>query len=353
MLTDDELARTIGDAGLAELDRNISLVASSVVRGAADFLAGAGMSRDAGLPTGAGLAATLLRTAYPQLTNMGDDEMRQLASTHPFESVVGAIESVLPRTRTSLESELTRIFEPGGVARQPGPSHQQFARLAGTGRGRIRRVFTTNFDRMFEAVLGPDDSVSVTESNSKDYEDALHRNVIPVVHLHGTFDKDLQISESDVADTTNYWSVNTIFMNRLLAAETVTFVGYSMADPDLARVYRTYRDLIRLRQMHDRWCYVVTPVSTLDEYLLTKDVWKARGGALVPIPSADFFERLVDAVDMVEDRERADLLMNAYGWSNSELAERIRKVGDALDLKDQADAQEVLLQLLRLRGDET
>ncbi len=353
MLADDELERGIGQAGLTELDRNIRFIASSVVRGGADFLAGAGMSRDANLPSGEAMAAALLRLAYPDLAKTSEEALVALAATHSFEAVVGAVEGYLPETRTSLLAELGKLLAPGGVEPNPGPSHQQFARLVGSGRGRIRRVFTTNFDKLFESVLGPDASITITESNSKAYEDAIHRNEIPVVHLHGTLESDTQISEADVADTSAYWSVNTIFLNRLFAAETFTFVGYSMSDPDLGRVYRTYRDQIRLRQKHEKWCYVVMPVDNADQYLLARDVWKTRGAFLVPVESSDFFERLVEAVNQVESEDTAKLLMAAYGWSNAELIERVQKISEALDLKEQADAHEVLLQLYRLSGDQS
>ncbi|MFF5254076.1 SIR2 family protein [Streptomyces leeuwenhoekii] len=128
------------------------------------LLLGAGMSRDAGVPTGWEIVADLVRRAA--VARGADEELAAVDpeswwARHGDGGPLGysALLEALGDTPAARHKLLRGYFEPGepdGKGRQeglkrPGAAHRAVARLVA--RGWIRVVLTTNFDRLLEQAL--------------------------------------------------------------------------------------------------------------------------------------------------------------------------------------------------------
>ncbi len=136
------------------LDSIVTLAAAMAETPSTVLVAGAGVSRDAGVPTAWDIELIVLRKLYEQ-----DSEGRQAPTSD--EEVVqwrdsvdalrgGGYSKVLeaffvePATRRDF---LAKQFE----GREPGDSHREIARLVAD--GYVQIVVTTNFDRLLEDAL--------------------------------------------------------------------------------------------------------------------------------------------------------------------------------------------------------
>jgi SIR2-like domain len=345
VLSGSDLRAAIGEAGVDEMTQRIADIADAVLSRQADFLFGAGMSVASNLPTGHGLALKLLEKMFPDRVTVPSGVLDELVSLAPFEALLQAVEKNLSEGRKSLTELVKQLLEPSNPRASVSEAHVQFARIARwEGDLLVRRVFTTNFDTLLEVSLG-DNAVPVTEENPRAYEEALVEGRLPIVYLHGRLGSKLEMTEADVWDTVQLRSVYAIFQNRLFASQAFTFIGYSMVDPDLRRLYSQYRDQLRLRQTYDKWTFVVHPVPSFAAYRLFHDIWDFRGARFIPLTAVEFFTLLAEAVRTARsERGIADILA-LYGWSQEELLRRVEQLKEALDLKDDEDAYELLRRL--------
>lgn len=349
MLQGAELRAAVGDGAWLTVERSVREIATSVLSSGTDFLVGAGMSIEAGLPSGPSVAAKLLRRMFPDTGRFDDTEIERLSKLASLEATAEALMRTLPEGKRSLLQFVNEMLHPGGRAPTPSPAHAGFARLMRWGgQIRIQRAFTTNFDDLLEEVIG-DSCVRVTEGTTRRYEEALVAGRIPVVYVHGRLDEgNAQIAESDVVTPSRLRSVDAILQNRLFDAEVFCMVGYSMSDPDILRIYRQFREQLRLRQQHEKWTYVVHPVRSAAEFVLHDEVWRARGALFLPLTAREFFELLNVDVQIAHADRGVDDLLAAYNWTRGELSARVEKLKDALDLKHDEDAYELLRRMDRV-----
>lgn len=350
-LEGDALRDALGADAMADVDQQVAEIAGALIEGGTDFLFGAGMSIEAGLPSGRVVAAELLRRLFPDTAAVSDEQLLELAHTAPLEGIAEAVQHELAGSpRLALRDALQTILRIENAIAADSDAHTNFGALVRLGGPTwVRRVFTTNFDDLLEQAIGGS-AMRVTESTTAAYEKALLDGDIPVVYLHGRLDDDFLITETDIGDTLRLRSVNTLFLTRLFEAKAFCLVGYSMSDPDLARVYRVYRDQFRLRETHAKFTYVVSPVSDPNQFRLLKKVWHHREARFIPFTAGEFLARLRAAAEAAASRRGVADLLAGYRWSEMELADKVEELKDIFDLKENEDAYELLRRLLRADG---
>ena len=265
-------------ADTREIDRAIDRIMQAILERRIDFLFGAGMSVDSGVPAGAALADRLLQIFFPPTgTDPPTPERREeLTTRFQFEALVQAVEEARGTHREDLTRDLKRILTEPDY--KPCQAHYDFLSVClwEGAPPMLGRVFTTNFDGVLQQVLGGS-AHTVTEENTREIAEAQRQGKIPVIHLHGTLESGkYQITESDLFDR-RCRSRDSTVRSALNGAEAFVFVGYSMNDPDFRSLYLDYREDISLRRTQDKKTYVVSPVGDGLEYDLARAVWRSRG----------------------------------------------------------------------------
>ncbi len=350
MLSFADLKSALGDVLIGEIEQELTEIAREILSGEGDFLVGSGMSADAGVPTGGAVARELLRKhMFTGSARISEDELARLANSAPFEVIIGAIQAHLPAKRATLQDELKVLMRPS-PAGVKSPAHAALAKLVQwDGDIVIRRIFTTNLELLIEEAVG-ETALPITEETANDYESALLDGRIPVLHIHGLVDKTFQMTEDETLASTSFRSVEAILMDRLYFSRVFCFVGYSMSDPDFRHLFARYRERLRLRQGHSKWTYVAYPVSSGAEYRLHRAIWEMRGAKYIPLTAYDFFRELGELLPRVRDEQDAELLGQYYGWSPTELASKVRKLREVLDLQEDPDAYAFLRELGPVRS---
>ncbi len=342
MLHGDALKEELGQTAWGHVEQRVGQMAKAVIDGGADFLFGAGMSAEANKPAGLILARDLLREIFPDQDTMPDDALEVLAKQAPLEAIADAVVDDLSEGRKSLANRLSATLKLEEENLLLPQAHKDFAALSRFGGPTcIRRVFTTNWDDLLSRAFG-DSAQKITEKNSADYEQALIDGKIPIVHLHGLLDEEFLVTETDIGETTRVRSVNLILLTRLFDARLFCLVGYAMSDPDLARLYRVYRDQFALRRRHNKLTYVVAPVDSYAHYDLLDRIWRKRDARFIPLTAAEFFTRLRHAVQAAASSRGVSDLLASYGWSPTELAAKTEGLKEIFDLKEDEDAYELL-----------
>lgn len=159
--------------------------------GAYAVLAGAGVSRGAGLPTAWDIVVDLIA----QMADDGDDIDADTASTW-YEKRYGSpptysdVVNQLALTRTERQALLRKYFENADDSTEPirpSVAHRAVARLMQV--GTIRVVLTINFDRLFEQALqelGIEPTVVATNADAQGLA-PLHTLQHCIIHLHGDY----------------------------------------------------------------------------------------------------------------------------------------------------------------------
>jgi hypothetical protein len=163
--------------------------------GAYAVLAGAGVSRGAGLPTAWDIVVDLVEQMAGPDAQAGDITAdsaaawyeAKFARTLTYSDVVER----LALTPTERQGLLKKYFEPSGDddADPPGPSraHSAIARLMQA--GTIRVVVTMNFDRLFEQALREiqiEPTIVATDADARGLA-PLHTLQHCIIHLHGDY----------------------------------------------------------------------------------------------------------------------------------------------------------------------
>ena len=171
--------------------------------------AGAGLSGDAGYPTGNDLANLLLeRLGEPQDTRE-------------------ALSSVAERFRTAkgreeLEQLLKELFGEGRESR----IHQQIAAI-----NRFPYIITTNYDPLFEDAFGDDLLVIRNESELRETATAGEKTILYKIHGDARRPETIVITESDyrrLDESSLLWDA----LRTRLAEYSILFIGYSLRDPN-------------------------------------------------------------------------------------------------------------------------
>jgi hypothetical protein len=198
------------------------------------FFCGAGISYPAGLPTFSGL----VKDVYRELNEAPDGTECEALDSNKFDTTLGLLERRLPKGRLQVREAISKILIPNFTKNKSTRTHESLLTLSKTRRG-ATRLITTNFDRVFEAVI----SYQGTRTNvhpapflpvPKNKWDGL-------VYLHGLLDgtnseanlNSLVATSGDfgLAYLIERWAAR--FVSELFRNYIVCFVGYSINDPIL------------------------------------------------------------------------------------------------------------------------
>jgi len=203
--------------------------------GAYAVLAGAGISRGAGLPTAWDIVVDLIQQIA------GDDEAANIDATTAdawYESRFGKpstyseVVEQLALTPTERQTLLRRYFEStdeDGNTTMPGPSaaHRAVARMMQS--GTVRVVLTMNFDRLFEQALrelGIEPTIVATESDAQGLP-PLHTLQHCIIHLHGDY-LNATSMRNTTAELSGYGPSMEELLNRVLADFGLIVAGWSV-----------------------------------------------------------------------------------------------------------------------------
>ena len=282
------------------LNQAFNRIVSAIRSKSADFLFGAGMSLESGVPFGLPLKLKLLETFFPSqgINPPAADRRNELAGLFPFEALAEAIGNMPGRKREDMTELLKEIFLSPDY--NPTQVHRDFLSICmWSGQPRFQRIFTTNYDLLFEKLLGTNLCVSINELNANQIRHAQQDGTICVIHLHGTLDMEgfqYKITETDLYDR-KYSILTNAFSTALYEASTFVFIGYSMNDPDFRDVYMQFRQEIINIQRLDRTAYVVSPAANEHEYALGREIWNRRGAIWIPLTAAQFFRHLKELIE--------------------------------------------------------
>jgi hypothetical protein len=215
-------------------------LAASAVPGEKKFvlLAGAGISKDAGLPTSWDLmlgTAALLRAAESD-PGKGDLQTWFLDSIYarmPYAELIGTLFPTAVEQQSFIRDKLK--------ATAPGESHQLIAELAR--RGVIRCIITTNFDTLLEQALegaGVAVQVIANDEDLRNSEPLIQCKSLRIYKPHGTIDVGhIRNSPADVQQLSSEMEAE---LSRVLREHGLIVLGYAGADESIRRVLRGGRN---------------------------------------------------------------------------------------------------------------
>ena len=198
------------------------------------FFCGAGISCPARLPTFSGLVKQL----YDAMGIDPDPVEAAAIKAGQYDTAVGLLEAKVMDGRKTVRGELAKILTPNLDVRNATATHEALLILGRDRKGRTRLI-TTNFDRLFEEVIGK--TSRKVESFRAPLFPVPKKRWDGLVYLHGLLtenpsESDLErlvVSSGDfgLAYLTERWAAR--FVSELLRNFVVCFVGYSINDPVL------------------------------------------------------------------------------------------------------------------------
>jgi hypothetical protein len=228
--------------------------------------AGAGLSSDAGYPTGTDLANLMLeRLGEPQ---GADEKLPSVAERFKTE-----------KGREALEQLLKEIFSEGRESR----IHQQIAAI-----NRFPYIITTNYDPLFEDAFGDDLLVIRNQSELSSTATAREKTILYKIHGDARQPETIVITESDyrkLDKSSLMWEA----LRTRLAEYSILFVGYSLRDKNTTKHLKTV--LTRLGE-HANPYYLI---DLKTDGILPKDLHKASI-ELILLSAKEAFERLYDYI---------------------------------------------------------
>jgi hypothetical protein len=317
----------------SKVDNDIGHIAEELARGRINFLFGAGMSIQSGSIPGAELAFKLILEGFfksKSEDNLEDDlekQIRSVASKYPLEAIASGVEPELPFQETQLSTILKQVvFKGKNPELHDGHKHMAaiMQRL-----GTVRLLFTTNWDTLLEEALG---NSAVTITNKKfhtlNLEEVL-REKIGVVHLHGTFDEEPLIKETDLMSSQR--PLFSLFLAELMAKSFV-FVGYSLSDPNIRSLYFQANEILTNQRINlKKITYVVFPPSNDVDRNISSAVWLAppRNAKYIPLAADEFFRRLYEQLEgkaMIELKKELQIRLSMTRDELNSKIEEIRSV---------------------------
>ena len=199
------------------------------------FFCGAGISYPARLPGFAGLVDRV----YANLAVQPDPEQQAAIKSKRFDTAIGLLEAEIVGGRKTPRQALAEILlKPDLSNTAATATHEALLTLGKNREGRTRLV-TTNFDRLFEAVIAS------RALNIERFQAPLlptpKKRWDGLVYLHGLLSTKPSESELDrlvvssgdfgLAYLTECWAAR--FVSELFRSYSVCFVGYSLNDPML------------------------------------------------------------------------------------------------------------------------
>jgi hypothetical protein len=315
------------------MDRAFEQISDALQLRRADFLFGAGMSRESELPTAHAIALELLKMFFPETgTSRAPDkkERSKLANQLPLEALAQAVESSLGLGRERLTVGLSQALHRIAA---PSQAHRDFVSICHIqgGHPQVDQVFTTNFDRLLELAFG-EGAIAITEDTTHETVKVQRDGRIPIIYLHGTLEGEYQITESDVFDK-RFRALHSMFQSALNSAHAFIFVGYSMSDPDFRAIYLAHRNDIQLRGKMAKTTFVVGPADGEHEYRLGEALWKARGAVWIPLTAGEFFGRLKGLlIDRVDEEVRSRIMKNYGLAAEAEFTQKLRQTSEILKI---------------------
>jgi len=198
------------------------------------FFCGAGISCPAGLPGFEGLVETL----HVNLEISPDPTQEATLRAKRYDHAITWLDARPSVGRTAVRKEIARILQPEPSGSNATQVHQDLLILGSDQAGRTRLV-TTNFDRLFEHVIGV--RGFSTKRHTAPFLPLPKTRWDGLGYLHGLLPdspdgeglEDLVVSSGDfgLAYLTERWAAR--FVSALLQRFTVCFVGYSLEDPVL------------------------------------------------------------------------------------------------------------------------
>jgi hypothetical protein len=318
------------------VDQAFDRIAQAVTQKRVEFLFGAGMSIDSGVPAGPQLAQKLLRLFFPETgaSPPSDNRLAEWAREIPFELLVEAVEASRGKNRADLTEDLTKLLIAPDY--DISDAHRHLLAVCNWlgSPPVVNRIFTTNFDRLLDKAFGRLGK-RITQANTREIVDAQRTGLVPILYLHGTIEESsYRITESDVFDS-SFNSLQTMFRTALAEADAFVFVGYSMNDPDLRRVYRDYRSDIASRRELAKFSYVVGPATDSYQYRLGRKLWEVRGAIWLPFTAADFFAQLKAILEAKGDNLIRQFIMQKYRLkTDDEYQDKVNQTSEILHISE-------------------
>jgi hypothetical protein len=198
------------------------------------FFCGAGISYPAGLPGFKGLVAKLYNGLGMSPTEVEASAIKR----EQYDTAIGLLEGRIVGGREKIRQQIAQILTPTNFKHpRATATHQALITLARNQDGRHRLV-TTNFDRIFEVILGSGNDIA---------RSAAPKLPVPkirwngLVYLHGLLPEKITAGDLDtlvlssgdfgLAYLAEGWAAR--FVTELFRNYIVCFVGYSINDPVL------------------------------------------------------------------------------------------------------------------------
>lgn len=275
--------------GLAPVPERLLLAHA---RGEVLFIAGAGVSMDAGLPNFRELVVKVYKELDPvvhsvisnnsqgpqDLTDEQKAEVKRFCKGE-YDVVLGMLERRIEgqeKTQSLVRQKIGNILRPTGL--KPAPIHRALMRLSD--RGGTVTIITTNFDLLFEKAASNMKFPIQTYTLGGIPRPTLRAEFSGVLHIHGTLDRnpqrtsDLIVSDQDFGE---------FYLRRRIASDLIydaarlynlVLVGYSANDPPMRYLLSAVAaDTARFPDLKERFIFVGMgeddPVESAD--------WRARG----------------------------------------------------------------------------
>lgn len=254
-------------------------LAASAVPGEKKYVlfAGAGVSKDAGVPTGWDLilkTAGLLYAFENEIADKKPDLEKWFLSSQyasmTYSQLIDKLYPTYPEQQAFLREYLN--------GRDPGEVHKGIAELAY--RGVIRCIITTNFDHHIEQALeakGLDVQVIATEEDLEHSEPLIQCKAVRIYKPHGDLGRGiLRNTPKDVETLPKLFEDE---LARVLNEHGVIVLGYSGADKGLQQVFMR-------RQKRHYSLFWVNPASPTGNI---RKILDSIGGAFIPCEGAAQF----------------------------------------------------------------
>ena len=260
-------------------------------RGKVLFIAGAGVSRDAGLPDFRKLVVSVYEKLDSVVHSVISDDGQETSKLNASQKAEvkrfrkGEYDVALGMLERRLEGEASNRSpvrqEVGAIIRsknKPAPIHRALMRLAD--RGGVVTIITTNFDLLFENAARNMKSPVQTYALGGIPRPTLRQEFNGVLHIHGTLDRnpertpDLIISDQDFGE---------FYLRRRIVPDLIydaarlynlVLVGYSANDPPMRYLLDAVAaDRVRFPDLKERFIFVG---MSEDDPVELED-WRARG----------------------------------------------------------------------------
>ena len=330
-------------------------------RGEVLFLAGAGVSRSAGLPDFRELVLHVYkkldppvheiltqlkcRTCEPwqpcacptaarsNLTAGQTAEVRRFR-LREYDVVLGMLERRLDapgRGGSSVRAEVEQVLRSTDPA--PQPIHHNLIRLAD--RGPAAAIVTTNFDRLLDIAYEARFSRHATHSLGAIPRPRPQPEFAGVLHIHGVISEvadqasEFILTEQDFADFYVRRTVVPDFVYDAARIFSLVLVGYSANDPPMQTLLNAVAaDATRFQDIRERYVFL----DTTNHDRVAMEDWKARGLSPIPYDPVDCHAALHQTIDrwatlsaIVADEGAVDCEVRrlvASPWAETDSAQR-------------------------------